>query len=335
PYLSGNAPAQRHRHLPCGHRRGDLRRDLAAEGAELPDRQLRVGHRGVRLPRARLHPRREGQEAFHRPQDQFGAGLPGAAHPPEVRDVRRQRVPGEHVPHQDAHQGLRSRHLSVRVARRRSLVQGASAHRVAAAPRDRGTVPRPQPDVTKNPPKGGFFVLSASKIHKFLLPSGEGCAQRRMRVHATRGVALLSHTCSSQPHLSLVWPSNRPKNSSCRRRVTRPALPVPTCLPSTERICVISAAVPHISTSSARYRYSRGMSRSTTSMPSSRASVFRVSRVMPARIDALAGVVCSTPSNTRNRFSPAPSLSRPLDDSAMPSPKPRRRASRAISWPER
>ena len=57
---------------------------------------------------------------------------------------------------------------------------------------------------------------------------------------------------SSQPHWSLVLPVNRPKNSSCRRRVTRPALPLPICLPSTARIGVISAAVPHISSSSHR-----------------------------------------------------------------------------------
>ena len=29
------------------------------------------------LPRARLHPRRQGQQALHRPQDQFDPGLPG------------------------------------------------------------------------------------------------------------------------------------------------------------------------------------------------------------------------------------------------------------------
>ena len=50
---------------------------------------------------------------------------------------------------------------------------------------------------------------------------------------------------------------------------------------------------------------------------------------------ALIGVVCSAPSKTRNRFSPAPSDSRPVLASAMPSPKPRRRASRAISVPDR
>ena len=60
-----------------------------------------------------------------------------------------------------------------------------------------------------------------------------------------------------------------------------------------------------------------------------------VLRVMPLSSAALTGVVCSAPSNTRNRFSPAPSLSSPVEASAMPSPKPRRRASRAISVPDR
>src|SRR3546814_15997713 len=55
---------------------------------------------------------------------------------------------------------------------------------------------------------------------------------------------------SSQPYLSGVRPSNRPKNSSCIRLVTGPALPAPTWRPSTERIGVISAAVPHLNSSS-------------------------------------------------------------------------------------
>ena len=119
------------------------------------------------------------------------------------------------------------------------------------------------------------------------------------------------------------------------RRVTGPGLPVPTGRPSTLRMGVISAAVPHMKSSSHRYRYSRGMSRSTTSRPASRASTMIESRVMPLSSAALTGVVCSAPLKTRNRFSPAPSLSRPVEASAMPSPKPRRRASRATSWPER
>jgi hypothetical protein len=49
-------------------------------------------------------------------------------------------------------------------------------------------------------------------------------------------------------------------------------------------------------------------------------------RVMPLSRAALTGGVCSAPSKTRNRFSPAPSLSRPVEASAMPSPKPSRRA---------
>lgn len=62
--------------IPRRYRCLDLRRDFAAEGVELPDRKFRIRHRGGRLPRAWLHPRREGQ-AFHRPQDQFDPGLSG------------------------------------------------------------------------------------------------------------------------------------------------------------------------------------------------------------------------------------------------------------------
>jgi hypothetical protein len=65
------------------------------------------------------------------------------------------------------------------------------------------------------------------------------------------------------------------------------------------------------------------------------ASVMSVLRVIPFNSAALIGVVCSAPSKTRNRFSPAPSLSRPVEASAIPSPKPSRRASRATSCPER
>ena len=96
-------------------------------------------------------------------------------------------------------------------------------------------------------------------------------AQLRARhPRVARGVSaepLTRPAGSSQPYLSGVLPSNRPKNSSCMRRVTGPGLPVPTWRPSTERIGVISAAVPHMKSSSHRYRYSRGRSRSTTSMP--------------------------------------------------------------------
>ena len=119
------------------------------------------------------------------------------------------------------------------------------------------------------------------------------------------------------------------------RRVTGPGLPSPTWRPSTERIGVISAAVPHMNSSSHRYRYSRGRSRSTTSMPLSRARVISEWRVSPLSSAALTGVVCRAPSNTRNRFSPAPSLSSPVEARAMPSPNPSRRASRATSWPDR
>jgi S-adenosylmethionine decarboxylase len=46
-----------------------------------------------------------------------------------VRDVRRQRLSGKHLPHEDASEGLRPRHLPVRGKGRRPVVQGAHAHR--------------------------------------------------------------------------------------------------------------------------------------------------------------------------------------------------------------
>ncbi len=66
---------------------------------------------------------------------------------------------------------------------------------------------------------------------------------------------------------------------------------------------------------------------STTSTFSDCASLTTVSRVSPARIEAATGGVYSLPSRTRNRFSPAPSLTKPEAFSAIPSWKPRRRAS--------
>src|SRR3954468_6727479 len=48
----------------------------------------------------------------------------------------------------------------------------------------------------------------------------------------------------SQPRVSGVLPSNRPKKAFCSARVISPGLPAPTGLRSTERTGVISAAVP-------------------------------------------------------------------------------------------
>ena len=81
--------------------------------------QLRVGHRDHRLPRARLHSRREGPQALHRPQDQLDPEFRGQEHQGALRNDRRQRLPGEHVPHQDA-EGFQPRHLPVRGKRRRT-----------------------------------------------------------------------------------------------------------------------------------------------------------------------------------------------------------------------
>src|SRR6056297_2169672 len=55
-HLSGKPSARRHLHLSRRHRCGDLRRDFAAQGAELSDPQLRIRYRHGRLSRARIHP---------------------------------------------------------------------------------------------------------------------------------------------------------------------------------------------------------------------------------------------------------------------------------------
>ena len=66
-------------------------------------------------------------------------------------------------------------------------------------------------------------------------------------------------TGSSQPQLSGVAPVNRPKNAFCSASVIGPRLPAPTVMWSTERIGVISAAVPVKNISSAMYSISRGI----------------------------------------------------------------------------
>ena len=79
-------------------------------------------------------------------------------------------------------------------------------------------------------------------------------------------------------------------------------------IPSTLRTGVISAAVPDINTSSARYRDSRDRTCSRTSIPSSFASLMMASRVIPGSAEEVNGGVNSTPSFTSNRFSPANNL---------------------------
>ena len=77
---------------------------------------------------------------------------------------------------------------------------------------------------------------------------------------------------------------------------------------STSRTGVTSAAVPVKNTSSASQSWSRVMRHSSTGMPSSRASVRIVSRVMPSRIEPRDRGVWSTPFFTMKMFSPEPSL---------------------------
>jgi len=73
---------------------------------------------------------------------------------------------------------------------------------------------------------------------------------------------------------------------------------------------------------------------SIAASPASRAKAMIELRVMPLSSVALTGMRACALSNTRNRFSPAPSLGRPVEAMAMPPPKPSRRASRATRVPE-
>src|SRR5690606_36976345 len=57
----------------------------------------------------------------------------------------RQRLPGEHLPHEDAPEGLRPRPVPVRGKGAQPVVQGADEDRAAPQARDRGALPRPQP----------------------------------------------------------------------------------------------------------------------------------------------------------------------------------------------
>jgi hypothetical protein len=59
-----------------------------------------------------------------------------------LRDARRQRLPGEHLPHEDAHEGIRPRQLPVRGEGEEPVVQGAHEDRGAPEARDRRALPR-------------------------------------------------------------------------------------------------------------------------------------------------------------------------------------------------
>lgn len=101
--------------------------------------------------------------------------------------------------------------------------------------------------------------------------------------------------------------------------MTGPGLPAPMARLSTSRIGVTSAAVPVKNASSDRYSSSRVIRSSRTGIPSSRASVRMVSRVMPARMDPDSGGVIRQPRLTTNRFSPLPSLTYPWVSSRIAS----------------
>ncbi len=91
-----------------------------------------------------------------------------------------------------------------------------------------------------------FFIGASRYFIRALRFCGKALRFTHARSRRTRTPCDHAFSGSSQPYLSGVLPLNSPKNSSWMRPVTGPGLPAPTGLPSTERIGVISAAVPHV-----------------------------------------------------------------------------------------
>jgi len=79
----------------------------------------------------------------------FTRDVKGRKHYMDHRINSVQEYLAKHIRHEDAHQGLRPRHLSVRGALRRFVIQGTPAHRNPGQARDRGAVPRPQSGLRK------------------------------------------------------------------------------------------------------------------------------------------------------------------------------------------
>src|SRR3546814_9685696 len=106
-------------------------------------------------------------------------GLSGQEHPLALRDARRQRLPGKHLPHQDAPERLRPRQLPVRGKGQEPVVQGADEDRGAAQARDRGALPRPQPGgVTPSCGSGASRDAFASKVAACAAPTIKACKPR-------------------------------------------------------------------------------------------------------------------------------------------------------------
>src|SRR3546814_240954 len=89
----------------------------------------------------------------------------------------RQRLPGKHLPHQDAPEGLRPGPLPVRGKGAQPVVQGADEDRGAAQARDRGVVPRPQPGGVGRVTSGSGGRSQTARHHR----RGTARAWRRWR----------------------------------------------------------------------------------------------------------------------------------------------------------
>src|ERR1700730_470998 len=113
---------------------------------------------------------------------------------------------------------------------------------------------------------------------------------RQLDVAATGLLTGVSQLCRSG-----LLPLVSAKNSSCSLRVMGPATPLPTRILSTERLGVISTAVPQKKTSSTMYSISRGMTCTFTGMFRSSASATTVLRVMPGKMLVASGGVYSVP----------------------------------------
>src|SRR6202142_3964032 len=84
--------------------------------------------------------------------------------------------------------------------------------------------------------------ISGEVIVRTELPGFHRLTALRAEVYLP--ASTVAFTEVSQPYRSGLEPSMIEKNSFCSRSVTGPRRPVPTCMWSTDRMGVISAAVP-------------------------------------------------------------------------------------------
>lgn len=127
-------------------------------------------------------------------------------------------------------------------------------------------------------------------------PSAQATVAAGLRIHRIQPAKAVLSLAVEQAKKGLLYPLGD------RATATNPDL-----IPSTLRTGVISAAVPDMKISSARYSASRDNTCSRTSSPCACARVMIASRVIPGRAAEVKGGVKITPFFTINRFSPAPS----------------------------